>query len=217
MSNLGNKEIMAKNIRKYMEILGKDRNEVCKDLGISYSTFTDWVNANKYPRIDKIELMANYFGVTKADLVEDESKNQYIHLKEYADLFSGIGGLNKGISQNTVYIQLVDEPAIHMHSKFAYDLVKMMKDMPEEDLEFLANTAKRISPKPKKKKKDNVVEHTSNQKVADEMEIKNVVPFPQYPSITNKDIDEFAARNAKKKFTREEIAEMLHEMKQEDE
>ena len=45
----------------------------------------------------------------------------------------------------------------------------------------------------------------------------SLVPFPQYPTVTNKDIDEFAARNAKKKFTREEIAEMLHEMKQEDE
>ena len=71
MNGLGNKEIMARNIRKYMNLSGKDRNEICKDLGISYSTFTDWVNANKYPRIDKIELMANYFGITKADLVQD--------------------------------------------------------------------------------------------------------------------------------------------------
>lgn len=44
----------------------------------------------------------------------------------------------------------------------------------------------------------------------------NIVPFPQYPTVTDKDIDEFAARNAKRKFTREEIAEMLYEMKKED-
>ena len=31
-----------------------------------------------------------------------------------------------------------------------------------------------------------------------------------------KDIDEFAARNVKKKFTREEIAEMIHEMRKDD-
>ena len=70
---LGNKEIMAKNIRYYMDKYKKTRNDVCKDLGFAYSTFTDWINGNKYPRIDKIEMMANYFHVTKADLVEDHN------------------------------------------------------------------------------------------------------------------------------------------------
>ena len=42
------------------------------------------------------------------------------------------------------------------------------------------------------------------------------MPFPQYPTVTNKDIDEFAARNKKNKFTREEIAEKLYEMDKED-
>ena len=71
MSGLGNKEIMAKNIRHYMELKGKDRNQICKDLGFKYTTFTDWINGNTYPRIDKIELMANYFGIIKSDLVEE--------------------------------------------------------------------------------------------------------------------------------------------------
>lgn len=74
MSNLGNKDIMAKNIKHLMELKGKDRNEICKDLGIKYTTFADWINAKTYPRIDKIEMMANYFGVSKADLVEDSSE-----------------------------------------------------------------------------------------------------------------------------------------------
>lgn len=73
MSGLGNKEIMAKNIRHYMELKGKDRNQICKDLGFKYTTFTDWINGNTYPRIDKIELMANYFGINKSDLVEENS------------------------------------------------------------------------------------------------------------------------------------------------
>lgn len=73
MSNLGNKEIMAKNIRRFMELKGKDRNDICIDLGFKYTTFTDWINGNTYPRIDKIEMMANYFGITKADLVEEQT------------------------------------------------------------------------------------------------------------------------------------------------
>ena len=35
-----------------------------------YSTFCDWVNGNKYPRIEKIEMLARYFGIQKSDLIE---------------------------------------------------------------------------------------------------------------------------------------------------
>lgn len=73
MSNLGNKAIMAKNIRHYMNKVGINQTEICNTLGIKMPTFSDWVNAKTYPRIDKIELMANYFGISKADLVEEHS------------------------------------------------------------------------------------------------------------------------------------------------
>ena len=68
---LGNKEIMSRNIQHYMSIKNKTRQEICDDIGVKYTTFTDWLNGNTYPRIDKIELMANYFGINKSDLVED--------------------------------------------------------------------------------------------------------------------------------------------------
>lgn len=70
MSALGNKEVMAQNIKRYMSKIGIDRKEFCSRLGFKYSTVTDWINGEKYPRIDKIEMMANFFGISKADLVE---------------------------------------------------------------------------------------------------------------------------------------------------
>ena len=70
MGNLGNKKIMAENITYYMNKHQKSRNDMCEALGVKYTTFTDWVKGNSYPRFDKIELMANYFGISKADLVE---------------------------------------------------------------------------------------------------------------------------------------------------
>lgn len=73
MSALGNKQIMAKNIRYYMNKHSVSQTEICNTLGIKMPTFSDWVNAKTYPRIDKIELMANYFGVSKADLVEERT------------------------------------------------------------------------------------------------------------------------------------------------
>lgn len=75
MGDLGNKEIMARNIQYYMDKYGKTRQDMCAALGVKYTTFTDWVKGNSYPRIDKIELMANYFGISKADLVEDHNTN----------------------------------------------------------------------------------------------------------------------------------------------
>lgn len=73
ITHINNKIIFSKNLQRYLAMLGKDRKEVCKDLDLKYSTFCEWVTAKKYPRIDKIELLANYFGISKSDLIEDKS------------------------------------------------------------------------------------------------------------------------------------------------
>lgn len=70
MSDLGNKEVLAQNLKYYMNLNHVDRNQVCTDLGFKYTTLTDWINSKTYPRIDKIEMMANYFGIQKSDLIE---------------------------------------------------------------------------------------------------------------------------------------------------
>lgn len=85
MSDLGNKEIFAKNLQYYMNLNNKSRTDVCRDLEIPYSTFTDWYNANIYPRIDKIQLLANYFSIQKADLVE--SRNTLANTSNSAVVF----------------------------------------------------------------------------------------------------------------------------------
>ena len=74
MSNLGNKEVMAKNLKYFLKKSGKTQKEMCEILGVSTSTFNDWMKAKKYPRIDKIEMMANYFRVLKSDLIEDKTE-----------------------------------------------------------------------------------------------------------------------------------------------
>ena len=75
LSDLGNKEVFAKNLLYYLEYYNKDSVDVCRDLDIPASTFSDWLNAKKYPRIDKIELLANYFNVKKSDLIENKYKD----------------------------------------------------------------------------------------------------------------------------------------------
>ena len=75
MSDLGNKEIFANIFKYYMQIHEKDRNDICNILDIPYTTLSDWLNAKKYPRIDKIEMLANYFNIEKSDLIERKNKD----------------------------------------------------------------------------------------------------------------------------------------------
>lgn len=78
MSDLGNREIMAQNIQRLMDQRGIDRKKLAADLDINYTTLSEWISGNVYPRIDKIDIMANYFHVQKSDLVEkyDATSNE---------------------------------------------------------------------------------------------------------------------------------------------
>lgn len=73
MGDLGNKKVFSKNLRKYMDLYQKSRSDICKDLGFAYTTFTSWETGVNYPRIDKIEMMADYFHIEKSDLIEDKT------------------------------------------------------------------------------------------------------------------------------------------------
>ena len=93
MSSLGNKVVFSENLKYYIEKSGRDRRELAEIWGFPYSTVTEWINGKKYPRIDKIEAMANYFGITKADLIEERKEkpseyeglsNAKINLIEFA-------------------------------------------------------------------------------------------------------------------------------------
>lgn len=96
MSDLGNKEIFSKNLKYYMELNNKDRNDLCRDLGFAYTTFAEWYNAKIYPRIDKIEMIANYFGIKKSDLIENKSLkdtnlgNKIYNVPYYGSISAGI-------------------------------------------------------------------------------------------------------------------------------
>ena len=82
MSGLGNKEIFAKNLQRYIEHSGKDRRVLADEWGFPYSTVSEWLNARKYPRIDRIEIMADYFGILKSDLIEDKSEKEFEEYKK---------------------------------------------------------------------------------------------------------------------------------------
>ena len=83
------KEVFAKNLRYYMESRGKNQKELAEIVGVSAPTVNDWLKAKKYPRIDKIEIMSNYFGILKSDLIEEKS-DEHREMQKKNDIISDV-------------------------------------------------------------------------------------------------------------------------------
>lgn len=84
------KIIFAKNLNHYMKISNITQSDIVDNLNLTASTVSDWCNAKKYPRVDKIQLLADYFGILKSDLTEEKGiaehnislNNKNSHLKK---------------------------------------------------------------------------------------------------------------------------------------
>ncbi len=70
-TSLGNREVFVRNLKRHLNLSGKKKIEVAKAVGVSSGTFSDWLKGRSYPRMDKIQLLADYFDIKKSDLVED--------------------------------------------------------------------------------------------------------------------------------------------------
>lgn len=70
-TDLGNREIFSKNLKRYLESSGKTQKEVAAYVKVSTGTVCDWTKGRSYPRMDKIQLLAEFFGINKSDLVEE--------------------------------------------------------------------------------------------------------------------------------------------------
>ena len=71
MSEPEYRDIFAKNLKYYMAENGKNQTDLMRDLGLSSSTVSNWCTGQKLPRMDKVRMLADYFHVSRADLLED--------------------------------------------------------------------------------------------------------------------------------------------------
>lgn len=94
------KEIIGANIKLVMDIYGKKRKEVCEDLDIKYTTFTDYIKGHTYPNIEVLNDLGYYFRIDGRDFLCDITKRPDIleRLKLYAE---GIG-VNNGDDYHTL-------------------------------------------------------------------------------------------------------------------
>ncbi len=75
MENPDYRLIFSKNLKKYMELNQKEQIDLINDLGFNKSAVSTWCNGTRLPRMDKVNALAEYFGIKRSDLIED--KNDY--------------------------------------------------------------------------------------------------------------------------------------------
>lgn len=120
------KNIFSRNLRRHLRLCGKTQADLVNDLKITSSTVSDWVNAKKYPRMDKVQMLADYLHIYKSDLIEDKSHSDdekvyndievsYVKVPLYEALCCGNGGFvddniidmipvpSKGLSKSAKY------------------------------------------------------------------------------------------------------------------
>ena len=68
------KQTFAENLKRYLKDKGLTQLDLAVYMECSSSTVSDWCNGKKYPRVDKMQRMADYLGIRMSDLTSPHDK-----------------------------------------------------------------------------------------------------------------------------------------------
>lgn len=98
------KEEFAKNLKYYITRKGVTQVQVAAYAKVSTGTVSDWCKGRSYPRMDKIQLLAEFLECNKSDLIEERSINNQYYVEK---------------ATNELYEELLNEPQmVEMFRKF---------------------------------------------------------------------------------------------------
>ena len=94
------KQIFSKNLRYYMSLNNKEQIDLINDLGLNKSAVSTWCNGTRLPRMDKVNLLAEYLGISRSDLIEARSSekpvnNDHFQTKDERELVLSYRKLNE--------------------------------------------------------------------------------------------------------------------------
>lgn len=128
--------IFMKNLNDLMYKNKKSQSDLVKDLGLRQSTVSSWMIGEKYPRIDKMQMLAEYFNVSITDLVGKEAEeagkslvHRTTHIEERYDV------IQKELSLRKADFYLDD-------IKLDDEDIDIMKDMLSSYLEMVRKVIK---------------------------------------------------------------------------
>lgn len=78
MASYETKRIFGKNLTRLIDSQNKTQLQLASALDVSASSVSYWCNGEKMPRMDKVEQIAKFLGVSKSDLLEENVVNNYV-------------------------------------------------------------------------------------------------------------------------------------------
>lgn len=85
MSEYEQKIIFSNNLRRIMSERDLKQVEVAEAIGVSPQTFNTWISGKAIPRMGKVQLLADYFGITKSFLMDEQGE-----VDEHNDLMAAL-------------------------------------------------------------------------------------------------------------------------------
>lgn len=117
MSEDKRKEIFRKNLLRY--IGNKSQSEIAKAIGVSPQTFNTWCQGIAMPRMNKIQLLADYFKISISDLIEEKRANEFVQSIRIPVLGRVAAGIPLDAIQEIIDYEEVDDKTASLGDLFA--------------------------------------------------------------------------------------------------
>lgn len=85
MSEYEQRIIFSNNLRRIMSERDLKQVEVAEAIGVSPQTFNTWISGKAIPRMGKVQLLADYFGIPKSFLMDEQGE-----VDEHDDLMAAL-------------------------------------------------------------------------------------------------------------------------------
>ena len=79
MADEEQKKIFSENLNRCLARFDKTQKEVADAIGVSPQTFNTWCQGIALPRMGKVQLIADYFGIGKTDLIDKKEEQPDSH------------------------------------------------------------------------------------------------------------------------------------------
>lgn len=77
--------IFSDNLKYYLKLNNKTQLDLANAIGVSNTTINNYVKGYNAPRMDKVDKICKYLGVSRSDLMEERIKDR-IRIKENQDI-----------------------------------------------------------------------------------------------------------------------------------
>ena len=68
------REIFCRNLNRLFLESEKQKKELAAFVGVSDNTVTSWVKGRKVPRMDKIDMICSFFGVSRSSIIRERKR-----------------------------------------------------------------------------------------------------------------------------------------------